>query len=252
MDTQQYLSRIKFAGKSDPNIKVLAALQEAHLLSVPFENLDIHRGKEIALDLPHVYQKVVTMMRGGFCYELNSLFHWLLQKLGFKVKLVSGRVYDRHRNDFGPEFDHMLILADVAGNQWIVDVGYGEFSMHPLPFVLIHPYNDTNGRFLIEKDIEQYFRISRFSEKENRYIPEYRFSEQERHLGDFSGMCTYHQTSPQSHFTQQRVCSIATRTGRITLTDDKLIVTENGVRKESPVGKGEVDHILKEYFHIVL
>jgi len=55
-----------------------------------------------------MFQKVITMQRGGFCYELNGLFHWLLQELGFKVGLASGRGYDRKRNDFGPEFDRAL------------------------------------------------------------------------------------------------------------------------------------------------
>ena len=55
-----------------------------------------------------MFQKVITMQRGGFCYELNGLFHWLLQELGFKVGLASGRGYDRNRNDFGPEFDRAL------------------------------------------------------------------------------------------------------------------------------------------------
>lgn len=108
MDIPQYLSRINYAGELALNVTILSALQEAHLLSVPFENLDIHRGKEIALDLPRLFQKVITMKRGGFCYELNGLFHWLLHELGFKVRMVSGRVYDRNRNDFGPEFDRAL------------------------------------------------------------------------------------------------------------------------------------------------
>ena len=91
MHTHQCVSRINYAGELDPNLSVLTALQEAHLLAVPFENLDIHAGKEIVLDLPRLFQKVVTMKRGGFCYEPNGLFYWLLQELGFTVRTSAPR-----------------------------------------------------------------------------------------------------------------------------------------------------------------
>ena len=66
-------------------------------------------------------------------------------------------------------------------------------------------------------------------------------------------MCSYHQTSPASHFTQQRVCSIATTSGRITLTDETLIITAGGVRKESQVrGEEAFREALARYFGITL
>ena len=110
MTTHDYLARIKYAGKTDPTLDVLVALQEAHLLTVPFENLDIHAGTRIVLDPDCLYSKIVTMKRGGFCYELNALFHWLLLELGFDSKLLMGRVYNHTTKDYGPEFDHMLKL----------------------------------------------------------------------------------------------------------------------------------------------
>lgn len=66
-------------------------------------------------------------------------------------------------------------------------------------------------------------------------------------------MCHYHQTSPQSHFTQNRICSMATPDGRITLSNEKLIVTRNGQREETPL-KSEEDRrtILEEKFGIVI
>jgi N-hydroxyarylamine O-acetyltransferase len=239
MDTHTYLGRINYTGQLNLSSGVLSALQEAHLLAVPFENLDIHTGRRIVLDLPHLFRKIVTMKRGGFCYELNGLFHWLLQQLGFQSRLVMGRVYDGTTDAYGPEFDHMLMLVDVDQQTWLADVGFGDFSMHPLPFVLNRPLQDMSGQFLIEREDSEYFRVSRFSQKEKRNIPEYIFSTKERRLEEFSAMCQYHQTSPQSHFTQKKVCSIATAGGRITLTDDKLIVTDNDTRGELLIGNEE-------------
>ena len=253
MDTQSYLTRISYHGELIPSLEVLSALQEKHLLSVPFENLDIHLGRRIVLDADLVFHKIVTMRRGGFCYELNMLFHSLLRDVGFQAKLVSGRVYDRSRNACGEEFDHMLMLVTIGERTWIVDVGFGDFAMHPLKFALNEPLRDVNGQFLIDRGDGKSFRVSRFSQTEKRYIPEYIFSTTERRVREFEEMCSYHQTSPASHFTQQRVCSIATTSGRITLTDETLIITAGGVRKESQVrGEEAFREALARYFGITL
>ncbi|RPH76575.1 MAG: acetyltransferase [Nitrospiraceae bacterium] len=252
IDIRRYASRIKYLGEARPTLEVLFSLQESHLLSVPFENLDIHAGRRIALGERALFEKVVLRKRGGFCYELNGLFHFLLKIVGFNVKLLMGRVYDHNRNSYGPEFDHMLILAEVDGVQWIVDIGFGDFSLHPLRFVLNQPLSDRNGEFVIDQFDDEYFRVSRYLPEERRSSPEYLFSLQERTLGDFSDMCQYHQTSPDSHFTSQRICSMATANGRITLTDHKLIVTEGKTRKEIIIrDQSDFSEALARYFNIV-
>src|SRR5690348_7230935 len=100
MDTQQYLDRISCEGCASPTPGVLRSLQKAHLLSVPFENLDIHYKIPIELNARGIYEKVVIKRRGGFCYELNSLFGELLSSLGFNVKLISARVFNQERQTF--------------------------------------------------------------------------------------------------------------------------------------------------------
>jgi N-hydroxyarylamine O-acetyltransferase len=66
-------------------------------------------------------------------------------------------------------------------------------------------------------------------------------------------MCEYHQTSPESTFTRKRVCTKATRDGRITLADQKLIVTRNGKKEVQPLGSEEEWRAaLKENFEIAL
>ncbi len=253
MDILEYLARLGYVGKASPTPESLIALQKAHLLSVPFENLDIHARKRIVLDPDRLFHKIVLMKRGGFCYELNGLFHVLLQKLGFHVALAMGRVYDRTRSAYGPEFDHMLILAKVDGHTWLVDVGFGDFAMHPLKLTLNEPVTDLNGQFVIERHTDEYFKVSRYSPEETRYLPEYLFSTTRRSLSDFTEMCLYHQTSPESHFTRRKLCSIATATGRVTLTDTKLVVTENGMRTVCEItDELEFDRALAQYFNIVL
>jgi len=253
LDILRYTRRIRYFGVPGLTLEVLCDLQESHLLSVPFENLDIHAGRRITLDASALFEKIVLRNRGGFCYELNGLFSLLLKKIGFDVRLLMGRVYDRNRNAYGPEFDHMLILAKVEGENWLVDVGFGDFALHPLRFALDQPLPDRNGKFIIEHYDGEYYRVSRFLEEANEFSPEYLFSLRECNLSDFSDMCLYHQTSPDSHFTSQRLCSIATPTGRITLTDRKLIVTERRVRSEVSIcSESAFSEALTQYFRIVL
>jgi len=85
------------------------------------------------------------------------------------------------------------------------------------------------------------------------WMPQYRFSLAPRQLPDYEEMCVYQQTSPESHFTRQRICSLATETGRITLSDLKLITTTNVVREERMLdGEAEFKRILADCFGIVL
>ena len=86
-----YLNRIGFNRKPGVNIESLKALHKAHLFSVPFENLDIQNGVKLNLNTDHLFQKVVKNKRGGFCYELNSLFCWLLTEIGFDSRMVAAR-----------------------------------------------------------------------------------------------------------------------------------------------------------------
>ena len=55
--------------------------------------------------------------------------------------------------------------------------------------------------------------------------PQYRFTLAARRLQDYAGMCRYHQTSPASSFTRNRLITQVTPEGRITLSDTSFVVT---------------------------
>src|SRR4051794_33731222 len=91
LNVDAYLEGIRYAGPRAPSAETLRALHRAHLYAVPFENLDIGRGRRLSLALPDLFDKIVTRRRGGFCYELNGLFGWLLESLGYRVTHLSAR-----------------------------------------------------------------------------------------------------------------------------------------------------------------
>lgn len=247
MDIKQYLERINYLDTINPSIEVLSKLQTTHLMNVPFENLDIHNKNKI--DLANLFEKIVRRKRGGFCYELNGLFYELLKEIGFTIKMVSARVYDG-KADYSPEFDHMALIVEINNDKYLVDVGFGEFSLCPIKIELNKDINDPRGIFRIETFNETHKVVKKIN-PEGEFIPEYIFSEKERQIGEFYERCNYHQTNPGSHFMQKRVCSLPTKTGRITLTNDILKTTSNGeVIEKKLTGELEVQQELWNYFGI--
>jgi N-hydroxyarylamine O-acetyltransferase len=217
------------------------------MLAVPFENLDIHLGREILLDEASLWKKIIEQGRGGFCYELNGLFAWLLRTLGFQVDLLSAGVA-HPSGGFGPEFDHLTLLVHLA-EDWLADVGFGDSFRQPLRMQPSCTQTQEWGRYRLER--EQTYWI--LQEWDAAWKPAYRFTLQPHTLTDFTEMCHYQQTSPASHFTQRRICSIATHSGRTTLSDQRLITTTYGERKESILtSQEEYSAALVEHFGIVL
>jgi N-hydroxyarylamine O-acetyltransferase len=232
MDVQTYLSRIGIVATSQPDVSFLRHLQKRHLLSVPFENLDISLGRPIRLFLPDMYDKVVNRRRGGFCYELNALFDWLLRECGYSTTLISARVR-KPDGRFNPEFDHLALLVHLDQPD-LVDVGFGDSCREPLPLDGTE-VEDISGRYRVIADGEKPGGYLFQKELENEWLTQYQFTTIPRELHQFASMCEYHQTSPESTFTQKTVCTIATPTGRITLTKEHLTVTKNGHQQKVPI-----------------
>src|SRR6266852_3785163 len=255
MDVQAYLRRIDYQGSLMPDIDLLRSLHRAHLFTVPFENLDIHLGREIVCDESRSLRKIVNEKRGGFCYELNGGFAALLRALGFRVTLLSCRVA-RQDGSYGPEFDHLTVRVDIE-EPWLVDVGFGDCFLEPLRLESRSEHEQSGrvyrliSRVTSPASTDDTFELEVMAE--GRWKKEYAFTLQPRELSDFAGMCHYHQTSPDSHFTRQRICSLATPEGRLTLSDEKLIETRGGSRQETLLsGDEEWRTKLRELFEVVL
>ncbi|MEM8806511.1 MAG: arylamine N-acetyltransferase [Cyanobacteria bacterium P01_G01_bin.38] len=248
MEIGAYLERIGYSGTREPTVKTLKQLHRAHMCSVPFENLDIHLGRPTVLSLASFYDKIVRCRRGGFCYELNGLFGWLLEQLGFTVVMLSARVFKDTQP--GAEFDHMLLLIEMEEARLIADVGFGDSFLEPLPLDSSEAHEQYGSMYrLTGSETEKMLQRLRGSD----WSPQYIFALKPRQLDEFSVMCQYQQTSPESHFTQKTVCSLATVEGRVTLSNNRLIVTADGQRKEQEVLDGEAyQTLLKTYFGIEL
>jgi len=243
-----YLARIGADRQPVPDAGALRELQLRHLRAVPFENLSIHLGEEIVLASEPLVAKLVDRRRGGFCYELNGAFAALLTALGYQVTMLAARVFTPV--GLGPLFDHLALRVAVPGadEQWLVDVGFGSFSHHPLRLdPRAGEQLDPEGRFQVLARDEGDLDVVRDGE------PQYRLETRPRVLADFAPTCWWHRTSPESHFTRSLTCSRLTETGRITLSERRLIRTTAGDRHEQALaGEAEVLEAYRAHFGIAL
>ncbi len=247
MDVQAYLTRINYKGSIEPTLDTLKHLQKAHLYAIPFENLDIHYNKEIELNIDRIYSKIIEHKRGGFCYELNGLYYELLAQLGYTVKRISARVYSKEKA-YGPEFDHLAILVNINGLEYLTDVGFGDFTLAPLKFESGIKQKDKNGIYYIDK-YDDYYRINK--QIDNDMIPQYIFKDKHREFNEFKGMCHFQQHDPSSHFRTKKMITLLTADGRITLNNDNLKITKGDKIENSKIkDENSFDNALWKYFKV--
>lgn len=249
MDATAYLKRIGYRGSTAPTIETLRALHLAHLLAVPFENVDITLKRPLSLAPDDLFAKVVTRRRGGFCYELNGLFAGLLRALGFDVTLLAAEVSKIDGSGWTPPFSHLTLSVELD-EPWLVDVGFGRDSFreplrlrystaqvrHGMSYRIV----PEGGRFVLQ--------IKRDEKWENMY----RFTLEPHEMAEFEEMCLYQESSPDSPFSSRRFCALARLNGRVTLADTRLRRVEGSAVEERDLGSEDaLAEALREHFGIV-
>ncbi|XP_007249040.2 arylamine N-acetyltransferase 1-like [Astyanax mexicanus] len=264
MDVDRYLARIGCPSPCSPTLETLRCLHLNHLLAVPFENLSVHSGEPLSLDLPLLYQKIVVNRRGGFCYELNGLFWWLLCQLGFEVHILSAQVKNRFTGAYGPPFDHFISMVTLEGHRWLCDVGFGSGFQLPLSLETDGPQKQTHGLYRLRTEAQlMYVEMSEIDaiknpKEDTAWRALYKFTFEPRQREDFNAMCHYHQTSIHSVFVCKSLCSLLLPNGRITIIGRKLIINSLSDKKDQPsqtktdLSDQEITELLKDKFGIVL
>ena len=253
MNIPAYLTRLNYSAFVKPDAETLHGLQFAHLLTVPFENLDIRLKRPIQLSEEALWEKIIIRKRGGFCYELNGLFAWLLKQIGFDVTYLNARVFNREGN-LGIDFDHLALLVRIPqeSTRWLADVGFGDSFNKPLSFEKYGEQVQGLRAYKLEQTSEGY--ITWQKNYDGSWERQYFFDLQPHNFpADYESACLYHQTSPESSFTRGSIISKATPVGRVSLEAGRLIVTTNGQRQERLVAnQEEYQTLLKDLFGVIL
>jgi N-hydroxyarylamine O-acetyltransferase len=205
------------------------------LENIPFENLDIVVGRKIALTFPELFDKIVLKKRGGYCFELNTLYAELLSAVGFSPKPVLGRVWLSNPNRTPPR-NHLAYLVELDGRTYVADVGFaGLTSSIPLDINVSTPVNDKDGLLRVKELSGLQFMIQRHNGKEWTNL--YSFEDVEISEEDIDISNYYMSTHPKSHLIQHKCVGRNTKEGRIGLFNNKMS-TRKGIKA---AGKKRID-----------
>ncbi|GAA3404052.1 arylamine N-acetyltransferase [Paenibacillus hodogayensis] len=246
-----YLERIGYSGPLDGSAEALAGLQHSHLHAVPYENFDILRGRPLSLDIPDVYDKIVVRRRGGYCFELNALFGWLLRELGYTVTDYFARFWRDEPNP-PPMRRHHVLKVEAAGSDYLCDVGVGGIvPREPIKMVERLEHRQGGESYRLERDDEFGWLLCELKRGEWSRI--YSFSEEPQLARDYVMASYWCEHSPDSIFVQGAMAAIRTKDGRNTIAGDEFrIFSAEGVRAFTPVTKEEYDEALRTHFGIIL
>lgn len=251
LQIQQYLRKLQL-NDFEPavNLATLTKLQDAHLKYIPYENFDCLNGKITSLKRQDMFNKVIMHNRGGICFELNGLYNWLLESLGFDVTSYSARFIDKMETYQLRR--HRVMCVALGDKRYLTDVGVNSES----PRV---PLEITEG--LIQSDgISQYkFTRSEFwgwllwqKERGKIWKRLFGFTEEPQIDKDFITASFWCDAHPDSPFIKSKKLSIFREDCNITISGNYLKFYLGGrVKYRYKINTGaELKEILWEYFGI--
>lgn len=131
MNIQHYFARIGVDGPLRADLDSFRRLHRAHALMLSYENLDVQLGVPVSREIEAIFDKLVARGRGGWCYEMNGLLGWALEKIGFDVTRLCGAVMRDLAGD-SVIGNHLVLLVRVGGEDWVGDVGFGDGLIEPV------------------------------------------------------------------------------------------------------------------------
>ncbi len=244
-----YCNRIGFKGDAQADIGTLAALMRCQLFTVPFENLDVQAGKVVSIETSEIVDKIIYQPRGGYCYEVNSLFAMALTAVGIDYFFVGARpmFYPTRR----PK-THMVIIATVAGEQYLCDLGFGSYGIRAP--ILLKKINQ-----LIQQD-EDFYKLCCEDGKnyvvqalvDGQWINQFGFDLYPHELLDFMTANFYNSKNPEAIFVKQLLIVKYNSLGRKILSGMRLKRIENGKTYQEDITDDQLPNILKDEFGLVM
>jgi N-hydroxyarylamine O-acetyltransferase len=234
VDVDAYLARIGVSPPIEVGLHDLERLQRAHLTAVPFENLDVFHRRGVETAVEWSTPKIVSRGRGGWCFELNGSFAALLEALGFAVTRLAATVLLPSSTGSRPSpIPTHLTLRVMLDRPYLVDVGFGDSFIRPLPLDDAGPHDGGTGAFLLEFDGAVTTLVSLGRDPQ----PQYRFGSAPQALADFDAASELLQTETGLQWTRAPFATRLLDGGpdRVTLLHDRIKFRRDGAWTEEPV-----------------
>ncbi|XP_037609285.1 arylamine N-acetyltransferase, pineal gland isozyme NAT-10-like [Sebastes umbrosus] len=230
MNLEEYFKRIGVHGSFDKlDIATLKLIHKQHVMSIPFEDLSIHCGERIIMDLDVIFNKMVRSSRGGWCLENNFLFGWVLREMGYDTTTLGCRIFNSPVNEFRPFESHLINKVVIEGKAYIADVSYGMSfqAWEPLELVSGKDQPQAAGVFRLT-DNGDYWVLQKTGRKPEILNPEFAnsslvnrketdqlfcFNLVPREVDHFFEINHKLQTDPTSQYINKSICSLQTPTG---------------------------------------
>ena len=250
MNIPDYLSRMGLKIPPPPTLDGLHLLQDHHMRHVPFENLNILLGRPLDLSEPALFDKIVLGKRGGYCFELNTLYAALLSEIGFEPVPMLARVWLRDPVDIPPR-THLVNRVNIDGQDWITDVGFGGRAARvPLKIEDGYEVADGDGRICIAADANFGYRISRF--QDGAWADQYTIETNLAHHADILTGNHWTEFHLSSHFRQGIGVGLFTDEGRTSFYEGMLTHRGKETYSRSITELSSILEVLKTEFGLVL
>jgi N-hydroxyarylamine O-acetyltransferase len=242
-DLAAYLKRIGHEAPVAADAATLRALHRAHVVAIPFENLDIQLGRSVPLDLVSLQAKLVASRRGGYCFEQNTVFAATLLAAGFEAIACEARV----RSDSSKVLPrtHMVLVVTLDGARWLCDVGFGADG--PLEPVPVDGTEAEQGPWRYRVAAQGALHVLQVS-NEARWSDLYAFSAEPRYPVDFEVANWYTSTNPQSRFVASLTAQRRALEGRVVLRNLQLTTSDRAGTETRDLSRGELVPVLRHTF----
>jgi N-hydroxyarylamine O-acetyltransferase len=248
VDLAAYCRRIGYGGGLKPDLATLCALHEAHVGSIPFENLDVLLERPILLDTAALQEKLVRRRRGGYCFEHNNLFKDVLEAVGFPVTALAARV--RFGTTGIRPRTHMTLLVEAEGRRYLCDTGFGahgllepipflDGSVAELPILSFRLRQEDGGRWVLQATVE------------GPWSDLYAFTLEPQERIDYVVANHFTATAPDSIFRRSLTAQLVRRHERKLLRQGQLTITTAHRQDVRPVrNEAEARSVLEQEFGI--
>jgi N-hydroxyarylamine O-acetyltransferase len=179
----------------------LRLVHRAFVSHIPYEDLAVQLGESRPLDPPVLVQRILRDGRGGYCFEINTVLHALLEALGFAVERRQGIVGARGDHARGEPTNHMALVVEIPGEgRFIAEGGWGEGPLDPLPLIE-GPVTSGLFELAIERDGEGWW----VAQHEFGATPGFWFADRSATLADFQPHHLRLSSSPDSNFVKNLI-----------------------------------------------